>query len=207
MNLTQRSFAIVLTLASGIALSAAAQTAPAPATEPQPGKIAIIAFRESVTVTNEGQRDFAALKGQFEPRSLRLKALSDEIDSLTKQLQAQGAQLSPADQQSRTAAIAAKKKQLSRDAQEAQTDFSQASQKIYSDLGGKVYQVMLSYAKAHGYTLVLDVGEQQSPVLYATQDANITKAIVEAYNAESGIAAPPAEPSSANHAAKPATTH
>jgi outer membrane protein len=51
--------------------------------------------------------------------------------------------------------------------------------------------VMQSYAELHGYTLVLDVSVQQSPVLYASTASNITKDIIDAYNQKSGIPAPP----------------
>ncbi len=78
----------------------------------------------AVAQTNEGQRNFADLQKKYEPRRQQLKALSDEIDNLTKQLQAQGDKLTPAEQQSKATAIDDKKKQLDRDAQDAQNDFS-----------------------------------------------------------------------------------
>src|ERR1700679_2739876 len=62
----KRSIALVLTLASGFALSAAAQTAPAAAAAPTgpagPVKVAVIAFQAAVGQTNEFQRDFADLQ-------------------------------------------------------------------------------------------------------------------------------------------------
>ena len=63
-------------------------------------------------------------------------------------------------------------------------------QELYSALASKVYDVLNDYAKKHGYTLVLDVAQQQSPVLYATDSTNITKAIIDAYNVKSGVPAP-----------------
>ena len=49
---------------------------------------------------------------------------------------------------------------------------------------------LTTYAQQHGYTLVLDVSQQQNPVLYATESTNITKAIIDAYNVKSGVPAP-----------------
>ena len=40
--------------------------------------------------------------------------------------------------------------------------------------------------------LVLDIAQQQTPVLYASESTNITKAIIDAYNLKSGVPAPPA---------------
>ena len=186
----KRSLALILTLASGIVLSAAAQTPAAPATA-GPAKIAVIAFQVAVAQTNEGQRNFADLQKKYDPKRQQLKALSDEIDNLTKQLQAQSATLTPAEQQSKAAAIDNKKKQLDRDSQDASNDFQQEMQDVYNTLASKVYDVMQSYSELHGYTLVLDVSVQQSPVLYASTASNITKDIIDAYNQKSGIPAPP----------------
>jgi outer membrane protein len=65
-------------------------------------------------------------------------------------------------------------------------------QELYTSLASKVYDVLNDYATKHGYTLVLDFSQQQSPVvLFATDSTNITKAIIEAYNVKSGVPAPP----------------
>ena len=48
-----------------------------------------------------------------------------------------------------------------------------------------------AYAKEHGYSIVLDGGNQQLPVvIYANPTFDISKAVVEAYNLKSGIPAP-----------------
>lgn len=206
----KRSLALVLTLASGFAMSAAAETPAASATAAAPAagpaKIAVIAFQVAVAQTNEGQRNFADLQKKFDPRREQLKKMSDDVDTLTKQLQADQAKLTPAEQQSRATAIDNKKKQLDRDAQDASTDFQQEMQDIYNNLASKVYDVMQSYAELHGFTLVLDVSQQQSPVLYASTATNITKEIIDAYNVKSGIPAPPAQPAAgATDAPRPTT--
>ena len=194
----KHSFALVAALTSGLALNAAAQTAPAPAaTAAAPAaataKIAVIAFQIAVAQTNEGQRDFADLQKKFDPKQQQLKTLSDDIDNLTKQLQAQGNNLSEAEQQNRARTIDDKKKQLDRDSQDAQSDFQQAMQDMYNGLASKVYDVMQAYSQLKGYTLVLDISEQQNPVLWANNGTNITKDVIDAYNAKSGVPAPPAQ--------------
>jgi len=206
LNHMKRSLALIFTLASGFALSAAAQTTAAPATAaaPGPAKIAVIAFQVAVAQTNEGQRNFADLQKKYDPRRQQLKTLSDEIDGLTKQLQASADKLTPVEQQSKATAIDTKKKQLDRDSQDAQNDFTQEMQDVYNALASKVYDVMQAYAELHGYTLVLDVSQQQSPVLYASTATNITKDIIDAYNVKSGVPAPPASASTGVDAPRPA---
>jgi outer membrane protein len=199
----KRSIALAITLASGFALSAAAQTLPAPAAPAGPVKIAIITFQVAVASTNEGQRNFADLQKKYAPRENQLKALNDEIESLTKQLQTQGDKLSDAERASRAKAIDDKKKQLERSAEDLKNDGSQEMQEVYNSLASKVYDVLASYAQQQGYTLVLDIAQQQNPVLYANPSTDITKAVVEAYNVKSGVPAPAALPSAPRPAAKP----
>lgn len=191
------SLAIVVTLASGFVLSAAAQTTTAPAAPAGPTKIAVIAFQLAVAQTNEGQRDLADLEKKFQPKQTQLKAQNDEIDTLTKQLQSQSSQLSDTEKTSRAAAIDTKKKQLDRDAQDAQSDFQQEMQDMLNTLASKVYDTLTDYAKQHGFTLVLDVQQQGTPVLYSADANNITKQVIDAYNVKSGVPAPPAAPPAA----------
>ena len=191
----KRSIALVVSLALGSVLSASAQTPAAAAAPAGPVKIGVIAFQVAVAQTNEGQRDFADLQKKFDPRRQQLKTQSDEIDTLTKQLQTENATLTDDQRASRARAIDEKKKQLQRDAEDAQNDFQQGMQDLYNGLASKVYDVLNDYAKQHGYTIILDFGQQQSEVLWAADSVNITKTIVDAYNVKSGVPAPPAQPS------------
>jgi outer membrane protein len=187
----KRSLALAVTLASGFVLSAAAQTPAAPAAPAGPAKIAVIAFQAAVGQTNEFQRNFADLQKKYDPKRQTLKTLSDEIDNLTKQLQAQGDKLSDGERASRAKTIDDKKKQLQRQGEDAQNDFQGEMQEMYNGVASKVYDVLSTYAQAQGYTLVLDVSQQQNPVLFANESTNITKTILDAYNVKSGVPAPP----------------
>ncbi len=216
----KRISAVVAVLASGLALSAAAQTAatsapassaaaPATAAAPSgPPKVAVIEFQAAVTSTNEFQRDFGDLQKKFEPQRSQLKSLGDEVDSMTKQLQAQSDKLSDAERASKAKTIDDKKKQAQRIAEDAQNDYQQAMQETFGKVAGKVDELLNSYAKEQGYTLVVDATEQQQQaptVLYWAPSSNITKTIVDAYNVKSGVPAPPpnAPTAPAPHAAAP----
>jgi outer membrane protein len=206
-------FALSLALASVVA--AAGQTATAPAaqkpavsTASEPAKVAVIAFQAAVTQTNEFQRNFADLQKKYDPRRQQIKSLSDEVDNLTKQLQAQGGQMTDAERVSRSRTIDEKKRQLDRETQDAQSDFQNDAQQLISGMAGKVGGVMTELAAKLGFTLVLDAGDQQTAtVLYAIPSSDITKAVIDAYNAKSGIPAPPAQGSNAVDAPQPAPAH
>jgi outer membrane protein len=189
----KRTFATIAALASCLALNAAAQTpaAAAPPTPAGPAKIAIIGFQEAVAQTNDFQRRFADLQKKYEPKRTQIQTLNTEIASLQKELQAQSATMTDADRASKAKQLDDKQKELKRTGEDAQGDFQQDMQQTFSSVAGKFAETLDAYAKEHGYTVVLDGGNQQVPVvLYANESTNITKAVVDAYNTKSGIPAP-----------------
>jgi outer membrane protein len=65
----------------------------------------------------------------------------------------------------------------------------------FSGIAQKVAGVMTQYAQQNGYTLILDAGsqqQQQSPILWAAESTNISEAVLQAYNKQSGVPAQPA---------------
>ncbi len=211
----KRSFALFAIFASALTFSASAQLPASPGLSPAsaaaaptapagPAKIAVIAFQIAVAQTNEGQRDFGDLQKKYAPKQASLKTLSEEVDNLTKQLQTQGATLSESDRASRARTIDAKKKQLDRETEDARNAFQQDIQEVYNGLASKVFDSMQSLAEQQGWTLILDISAQQTPVLYASEGTNITKQVIDAYNAKSGVPPPPVQGADAPKP-KPAT--
>jgi outer membrane protein len=120
-------------------------------------------------------------------------------------LQAQGATLSEAARASQARTIDEKKKKLDRDAEDLRTEGGQEANQMYNTLASKVYDVLASYAQQQGYSLVLDVSQQQNPILFVLPNTDITKPVVDAYNIKSGVPAPPPQPAPApGTQAKPA---
>lgn len=198
------SLPLVCLLASGLGASAIAQSAAAGASTAStaaPGitKIAVINFQAAVTQTNEGQRNFTELQKKFDPKRTQLKGLQDEIDNLKKQLQAQSATLSDAERQTRLKTIDDKEKEYQRTGEDASNDFQSEMQQTYQQLAEKVFGTVQSYAEQNGYSMVLDASaapQQGVPtVLWASKSTDITAAVIQAYNAKSGIPAPASVPS------------
>lgn len=199
-----RSLALSALLLSGLSLSASAQTpaaplpsapaAPAASAPAGPAKIAVVAFQVAVSQTNEFQRAFTDLQKKYDPKRQQLKVMSDELDKLTKDLQSQGDKLSDAERAARAKTLDDKKKQFDRQSEDAQNDFQGEMQELYGGTASKVYDVLSNYAQQNGFTLVLDIASQQTPIMYALPSTDITKAVIEAYNVKSGVPAPPAQP-------------
>jgi outer membrane protein len=205
-------YATVAALASCLALSASAQSpavaaaAPDATTVAGAPKIAVITFQEAVVATNDFQRRNADLQKKYEPKRQQIKQLNDQISSLQKELQAQSATLSDAQRATKAKQLDDKQKELKRTGEDAQGDFQQDMQQTFGAVAEKVAGTVEAYAKEHGYSVVLDRDQQVPVVLYANESADITKAIVEAYNVKSGIPAPERTAAPAAPLGKGATT-
>ncbi len=193
----KRSLSLVCMLASTLGASALAQTAAEPPSAPGvasaavapagPTKIAVIQFEGVVAQTNEGQRAFAQLNTKFQPKQQQIKQESDEVDTLKKDMQTAGDKLSDAERQSRLRTIDEKEKSLQRNVEDARNDFSGEMNETFQGIAQKVAAIMTAYAQQNGYTIVLDAGQQQSPILWASEATNISEAVVQAYNQKSGV--------------------
>lgn len=200
-----------LLLCAGAIGTASAQ-APANTT-----KVGVIAFQTAVTQTNEFERDFTDLQKKYEPKRQELKNLSDQVDTLKKQLQTQADTLNDTERESRARTINEKEKQLKRTQEDDQSSFEQDMQQTFNSVATKVGDALIDYAKEHGYSLVIDGGNAQSQVvLYASTTTDLTKAIIDAYNTKSGVpalapqtgtAAAPHTPAQHPTARKPASQH
>jgi outer membrane protein len=192
--------------------AAAASQAPAPvAPSAYPAKVALVAFEQAVYSTNEGQRSVEEVRKKYQPQKDKMDALASEIDTLKKQLQAAPATLSDEERAAKLKVIDTKDKQYQRDADDAQTAYNADLQDALGKIAQKVNAVMLNYVEKNGYTLLLNVGSQQSQVMWtsASPNADITEAVIAAYNASSGVAPPPPAAPGAPAHPKPAasTTH
>jgi outer membrane protein len=211
-----------LTMSAGVAQTAGPQaaapaaspSAPAAAVVPQavPAKIALIEFEQAAAATNEGQRSLQELQKKYEPKKAELQALGEEIQNLTKQLQAAPATMPDSERASRQRTIESKQKKYQLDGEDASNAYSADLQAALGKVAQKMGPVVIQYVQKNGYTMLLDNTGQQGGVgvLWTQAGVDISQAVVDAYNASSGVAAPvPSAPSAARpHAAtpKPATS-
>ncbi|MGC2698103.1 MAG: OmpH family outer membrane protein [Candidatus Angelobacter sp.] len=198
-NLKFRALIFALALMLGASGKSFGQAA---ATPPAGSKVGIVHIQDAIANTNEGKKELDALQQKFAPKQAELKNLNDEVEGLKKQLQAQGDKLSDDERSTRVKTIENKQKALQRSYEDAQNEFQQAEQDVVNRLGKKMLDVVEKYAKNNGYSMVLDVSNPQTPILYANPGVNITKELVAAYNAESP-AAPAGKPAAANRPAAP----
>jgi outer membrane protein len=197
---------IAFCLALGIVFSGdvTAQSAAPPVASSAGGKTAVVYFQDAIVNSNEGKKEFDALQQRFSPRNNALKAQNDEVEKLKAQLQTQGDKLSEAERGRRMKELTEKQKALQRSYEDFQAEIQQSEQEIVGRLGQKMMVVLEKYAGSNGYGVVLDASNPQtSPVLWASAGNNITKELVDAYNAENPVSGVPA--ASAPKPAAPAT--
>ena len=178
-----------------LALSAGAQN---------PGKIGVINIQSAIATTKDGQKAASDLQARFGPKRAEIDKRQADISQLQDQLNRGRNTLSQEAQQNLVREIDQKTKSLNRETEDARADLEQDQQKIMNQLGGRIMAVVDKYAKDNGYTLILDVSNPQTPVLYASNTIDITKDIIDLYdkNAPVGASTAPA-PSSAVPAARP----
>lgn len=190
--------------AAGSALPAApSAAASAPATTATGTKVGTINIEQAIFATNEGRRDFEALSKKLEPKQTELKGKNDEIESLKKQLNDQGPKLNDDSRNTLVKQIEAKQKVLDRDVQDAREEAQNQQNEIAQRILQKMAPVVVKYATDNGFGVLIDTSQPwpQGPVLWAGESVDVTKPIVEAYNAQSSVAPPPA-----GGASKPAGT-
>lgn len=170
----------------------AAPDPPAMATNAGGSKIAAINIEGAIFASNEGQRDLDALQKKFEPKSTDLKGKNDEIDSLKKQLNTQGDKLNDDAKATLQRQIDQKQKELDREAQDAREDFQSQQNEIGQRILQKMAPIILKYAQDNGVGIIVDTSSPwpQGPVVWNSPSVDITKPVVEAYNVQSGVAAP-----------------
>ena len=188
---------------------------PAAAPKPMGTKVGTINIEQAIFASNEGQRDFQELSKKFEPKQAELKNTADELDSLQKQLSAQQDKLNDEARDKLVKQIETKKKGFDRAQQDAQEEFQGQQGEIGNKILTKMAPLIVKYAADNGYGMILDTSQQwpRGPVIWYGPAVDITQPVVEAYNAQSGVAAPaagstPAKPvkPAASTGTKPATT-
>jgi outer membrane protein len=192
--------AMAMAQAAGTSSSSGLPAAPGTANDPPASisgagtsKLAAINIEGAIFASNEGQRDMDTLQKKFEPKSTELKGKNDEIDALKKKLTTQGASLNDESKAELQRQVEQKQKALDREAQDARLDFQNQQNEIGQRILQKMAPIILKYANENGLGVIIDTSNPwpQGQVVWASPSVDITKPIVDAYNVQSGVAAPP----------------
>jgi len=86
--------------------------------------------------------------------------------------------------------------------QEAQDDSNDAQQEVVNRIGQKMITVLDKYSRDNNYAVILDTSSQQTPVVVASPQVDVTQEIIRLYDQQYPVKG--GAPSSAGGAARPA---
>ena len=190
-----RSAFVVLGLLLGLSGGAWAQSGagasahPAASSSPVTTRVAIIDVQAAIRATQEGKQAAAQIRSEFTPRQNDLKAQTQQLQALQQQLKDGGNTLSIGAKDELQQRITNKQQQIQRAYRQAQNDLESAESDAVNRIGQKMMKVVSTYATTHGYALVLDISNPNTPVLFASKGINITAPIVALFNRDYPVAA------------------
>jgi len=172
-----------------------AQAGAAPAA-PAPSKIAVISLQAAILGTAEGKQASEEIRTQFAPRQTELQNLQKQIEDIQRQAQAGTNTLSDEAKARLQQQYTTLSRRYQRETQDLQDDGSDANQAAVNKIGQKMMAILDKFAKANGYGVVIDESAQNTPVVYAANQVDITQQIIKLYDDAYPVktAAPAAKP-------------
>ena len=128
------------------------------------------------TVTmNKLNGEFQKIQDELSQTTQRLKQLQEEINKLQ---QTGGA--TPAQIQAKIDTLDQQKREYQRKGEDAKAQYQTRYQALFLPLQDDVSKALDAYAKARSITMVID--GSQTPILYAANSSDITRAFISEYN-------------------------
>jgi len=143
------------------------------------GKVGVINLQNAIAGTKDGQKASGDLQKKFEPKRVDMERRQTEIQRLQDQL---SKATTDTERARLNREIEQKTKSLNRDREDARAELDQEEQRIVNDLGSKVVAASEKYARDHGYTWIMDISSQQTPVVYFSETIDITKDVIDLYD-------------------------
>src|SRR6266480_5545369 len=187
--------------AAGLLIVAAVRAqSPAAAGSAAPGKVGVINIRSAIGSTAEGKQAQAELQSQFAPRQTEIENMNKQINDLRQRLAACEGKCSQDEIARLTTQGQRMTQQFDRKNNELQEDSNAALGEVIDRIGRKMVDVLDRYSRENGYVVVLDSSAQNTPILYASTQIDVTQDIVrlydQAYPVKAGTSTPtkPAAP-------------
>ncbi|HLH02313.1 MAG TPA: OmpH family outer membrane protein [Bryobacteraceae bacterium] len=145
-------------------------------------KVGVLNVEKALGGTAEGQKATLAISARIGPQQKEFDARQQELSTLNDQL-TKGASLLSEDKKAELAReIESKKKRLERDMQDADESLRADQQKLLQQIGQRLTAVVNQYAKANGYTLILEEGGASGSVIYAAPSIDVTDDVIKLYD-------------------------
>ena len=152
-------------------------------------KIGAINIQAAMTGTKEGQKAADELGQKLDPRKKAIDAKAAQIRELQDRLQRGGAAMSESAKADLTRQIDERTKSYNRDMEDAQAELQEDQRKIIDSMTGKMTSVIDKYAPEHGFSIIFDVSNPNTPLLYVSNMVDVTRDIIDLYDKAYPVAA------------------
>lgn len=154
-------------------------------------KVGIINIQAAIIGTREGQAAAKDLEAKSAPKKAQLEKLQADINGLKEKFGKMSSVGSDEQKVGLQREIDSKTKSFNRQVEDAQSELDQEQGRILNELGGKVLAVLDKYAKDNGFTLILDVSAQNTPVMFAANGIDVTQEVIALYDKNAPAAGAP----------------
>jgi len=145
-------------------------------------KVGVINIQAAIAGTAEGKQAAAELQSQFSPRTAELQNLQKQIQDLGARVQNGQTTLSDEEKARLQHQYEQQSRLFQRKQQEFQDDSNDAQQEVVNRIGRKMIDVIDKYSKENNYSVILDESSQQTPVIYAANQIDVTQDIIRIYD-------------------------
>jgi Skp family chaperone for outer membrane proteins len=167
-------------------------------------KIGAINMQAAMTGTQEGKKAADALAAKLEPRKKVLDGKAAEIRGLQDKLQRGGAAMAETAKADLTRQIDERTKSYNRDMEDAQAELNDEQRVLISQMSNKMTTIIDKYAQEHGFHIIFDVSNPNTPLLYISNLIDVTRDVIELYD-KANPATADSKPAPAPKPAVPAT--
>ena len=148
-----------------------------------PVKVGVVDIQAVIAQSREGQAARNKVAAEAAEKQKDISAKEGEIKQMDAELQKQSPVLSDAAKKEREEEIRRRLRDLKRLTEDFNRDLGKRETELINDLLRDVTAVIRDYGKEKGYSLIVERG--QGGVIYGSDSADLTKEILERYNARS----------------------
>ena len=149
------------------------------------GKMVLIDMNTAISRTQEGQQRAKELEVKFAPTSTRIKEKQQKIADLRNQLSRGSNTMSDDARRKLLREIQVTERDLKRETEDAQAEFTQEQGKVGSEIGRKLLATIQKYSIEKELSLVLNVSALPNlSIVFALNELNITDDIIKLYDQE-----------------------
>jgi outer membrane protein len=177
----------------------------------QNSKVAAIDFERAVVTCAEGKKASEKFNAAVQAKQADMAQRQKDIDDATKKLQTGARTLSDSAKAELQRDIDKKTTELQRLNEDAQKELEMMRDELLRPIAQKATALLNAMAEQQGYTLVIDISNPQTNVVFVNQKFDITEDLIKRIDAEAAKApasseAPKSAPPAANAARPPAAS-